>query len=363
MSLRPDQRLVSADDHMDIHVLPPDLYETRLPRALRERGPRVVDTDDGPCWVIDGQQVSPSGRKAAGFIRSDAHGFRPGNARDRIADMDRDGVHAHVIYSPTTTQMRVADDELRAACMRAYNDWAVEFNRADPNRLVALADIPSHDPKAAADELERVAKLGLRGAIVHQFQGHDPVFEPPWHRFWDVAEETRLPISVHLGPGTHSLRPQLGSWRFPAFVAIVPMQLDEVLSGMIFSGILEQRPHVKLVLGEAGLGWIPYVIERLDHEHHKYYDKTQDHRLSLLPSEIFARQVFVTYEDEQLGVELIPRIGVRNVMWASDYPHGDSTWPDSRQAIADSPLAALGDAALRRIVCDNAAEVYGLELG
>jgi predicted TIM-barrel fold metal-dependent hydrolase len=202
----------------------------------------------------------------------------------------------------------------------------------------------------------------MRGAIIHQFQGEaDPVFEDSWAPFWDAAADTGLPISIHLGPGTHSLKPQLGSWRFPAFVAVIPMQLDEVLAGMIFSGLLEKRPNVKLVLGEAGLGWIPYVIERLDHEHHKYYDKTQDHRLSILPSEIFARQVYVTYEDEQLGVELIPRIGVKNVMWASDYPHGDSTWPHSRKALDESPLAALGADALRRITCDNAAEIYGIE--
>jgi predicted TIM-barrel fold metal-dependent hydrolase len=364
MSLSVKQRIISADDHMDIHVLPPDLYQARLPQALRERGPRVVDTDDGAWWLIDGQQVSPSGRKAAGFLQSDQHGFRPGTPKDRIEDMDRDGVWAQVIYSPTTTQMRFADPELAAPCMRAYNDWAHEFNQVEPDRLLLLADIPSHDPKAAADELARVAKLGHRGAIIHQHIGDaDPVFEDSWHRFWDVAEETRLPISVHLGPGLTSLKPKLGSWRFPAMVAIIPMQLDEVLAGMVMSGILETRPHVKLVLGEGGLGWVPYVIERLDHEHHKYYEKTTDHRLSMLPSEIFARQVYMTYEDEQLGVELIPRIGIGNVMWASDYPHGDSTWPESRKAIDGSPLASLGEEAVRRIVCENCAEIYGIAAG
>ncbi len=363
MALSPDQRLVSADDHMDIHVLPPDLYQERLPHSLRERGPKVVDTDDGPFWVIDGQQVSPSGRKAAGFIRSEEHGYRPGTPEHRLEDMDRDGVLAQVVYSPTTTQMRFQDMELGAACMRAYNDWAIEFNRVDPGRLLLLADIPSHDPKAAADELERVARMGHKGAIVHQNQGDaDPIFEDSWHRFWDVAEETRMPVSVHLGPGASTLKPQLGSWRFPAFVAIIPMQLDEVLAGMLFSGILERRPNVKLVLGEGGLGWVPYVLERCDHEHHQYFEKTTDHRLSMLPSEIFARQVYLTYEDEKLGVELIPRIGVKNVMWASDYPHGDSTWPHSRQAIADSPLAALGEEAVRRITCDNCAEIYDIPL-
>jgi len=360
MALAPDQPIISADDHMDVHVLPPDLWQARLPQALRERGPRVVDTDEGPFWEVDGRRVSPSGRKTAGYIRAEQHGFRPGRPATRLEDMDRDGVQAQIVYSPTTTQLRIEEPELRAACQRAYNDWAVEFNAAAPNRLVLLADLPGHTPTAARDELLRTAKLGLRGAIIHQFQGPEPIFEDGWHGFWDAAEETGVPISIHLGPGTHSLQPRLGSWRMPAFVAVVPMQLDEVLAGMIFSGILEQRPNVKFVLAEGGLGWVPYVVERLDHEHHKYYEQTQDVRLGMLPSEIFARQVYVTYEDEKLGVELIPRIGVRNVMWASDYPHGDSTWPHSRQAISDSPLAALGEDVLRRIVCENAADVYGI---
>jgi len=362
VSLSPDQPLVSSDDHMDIHVLPPQLWQERLPRRLRERGPKVVETDEGPFWELDGRRVSPSGRKESGYIRAEQHGFRPGNPQTRLEDMDRDGVYAQIVYSPTTTQLRIEEPELRTACLRAYNDWAAEFNAADPNRLVLLADLPAHDPSVARNELLRVAALGHRGAILHQFQAPEPVFEETWHPFWDAAQETALPISIHLGPGAHSLRPQLGSWRMPAFVAIVPMQLDEVLAGMIFSGILEQRPGVKFILAEGGLGWVPYVVERLDHEHHKYYEQTKDVRLDMLPSEIFARQVYVTYEDEKLGVELIPRIGTENVMWASDYPHGDSTWPHSRRAIADSPLAALGQDVLRRIVCENAAGIYGIDL-
>lgn len=360
MGLSPDQRIISADDHMDIHAMPPNVFVDRMPKAMRARGPRVEDTEDGPWWVVDGVKVSPSGRKAAGHLREEGHGLRPGQVPARLEDLDRDGIYSHVIYSPFTTQLRIEDPALATAARRAYNDWAVEFNQAEPDRLLLLADIPSHDAKAAKDELERVAGLGHRGAIIHEVPGYDPCFEDSWHPFWDVAQETEIPISLHLGPSTRSLKPKLGSWRFPAFVAVIPMQLDEAVAGMIFSGILEQRPQVKFVLGEGGLGWVPYVLERMDHEHHKYYDKTADHRLAMLPSEIFARQVYMTYEDETLGVELIPRIGVGNVMWASDYPHGDSTWPHSRKAIEDSPLASLGDAALRRVVCDNAAEIYGI---
>ncbi len=360
MSLDPNQRIISADDHMDIHVLPPDLFEARLPKALRERGPRVIETDDGPYWHVDGKPLSPSGRKAAGYIASEDHGFRPSQPKTRLEDMDRDGVYAQVIYSPMTTQLRIADTELRAACMVAYNDWASDFNQVEPDRLLLLSHLPGHDPAAARDELLRVAALGHKGAIIAQDEGVAPIFEDEWHSFWDAAEETGLPIHAHLGPRGSMLRAQLGSWRMAAFVAIIPMQLDETLAGMIMSGILETRPSLKFVLGEGGLGWVPYVVERLDHEHHKYYEKTKDHRLEMLPSEIFARQVFMTYEDEDLGVRLIPEIGADNVMWASDYPHGDSTWPHSRKALADSPLASLGAETLQKVLWDNAAALYDI---
>jgi len=358
MSLDADQQIISADDHMDIHVLPPELFQERLPTEHREAGPKVVETEDGPFWQVEGKLISPSGRKGKGYIHAEDHGFRPGRPETRLEDMDRDGVSAHVIYSPMTTQLRLEDSQLRAACMAAYNDWANEFNRVDPRRLLLLAHIPGHDPQAARDELVRIAEMGHKGAIIGQDEGVAPIFEDEWHGFWDVAEEYGLPIHAHLGPKGTMLKAQLGSWRMPAFVSVIPMQLDETLCGMIFSGILEQRPNVKFVLGEAGLGWLPYMIERMDHEHHKYYDQIQDHRLDMLPSEIFRRQVFVTYEDETIGVKLIPDIGVDNVMWASDYPHGDSTWPNSRKALADSPLAALGDDVLKKVVCDNAAAVY-----
>ncbi len=360
MSLPDDQRLISADDHMDVHVLPPDLWQSRVPAAFRDRAPKVVETDDGPWWEVEGRRLSPSGRKESGYLGANQHGFRPGQPATRLEDMDRDGVHAQVIYSPLTTQLRFQDGDLRAACLVAYNDWAAEFNSADRDRLLCLAHVPGHDPAAARDELLRVAKLGHRGAIIGQEEGDEPLFMDAWKPFWDAAQEVQIPIHAHLGPAPKNLPMKLGSWTMPAFVAIIPMQLDELLVGMVFSGILEQRPDVKFVLGEGGLGWIPYVIERMDHEHEKYYDKVKDHRLEMKPSEIFARQIYVTYEDEGVGVRLIPEIGVDNVMWASDYPHGDSTWPHSRKALAESPLAALGEETLRKVTCDNAARVYGL---
>jgi uncharacterized protein len=359
MSLPADQTVISADDHLDIHAMPPDAW-SRLPASWRDRGPHVEETPDGPFWFCEGRRISPSGRKEAGYISANDHGFRPGQPATRLEDMDRDGVYATVVYGPMCTQLQIRDAALHAQVATVYNEWAAEFQRQAPHRLVLLPDIPPYDPQAAKDELERCAKLGHKGAIVSSTVGRGkPLFDEEWTPFWDAAQEIGIPIHVHLAGGLHSLQMQLGSWRMPAAVAVVPMQLDETLAGLIFSGVLEQRPRVKFVMGEAGLGWIPYVIERLDHELHKYGSKIKDHKIGMLPSEIFARQCFTTYEDEKLGVELIPRIGVGNVMWASDYPHGDSTWPHSRKALAESSLAKHGPEVLRKVTCENAARVYG----
>ncbi len=353
--------IVSADDHMDMNVLPPDLWTSRLPARLRDRVPRVVDAADGPVWQADGRSWGPSGRKASGLIVRKQHGFRPGVPADRLADMDEDGVFAQIIYGPPTG-FQLADAELKLEVLRAYNDWAAEYNAVAPDRLVVLAQLPGHDPGAAAAEVTRVAKLGHKGVQLGLHEGQSPVFEDEWLPFWAAAEDAGLPVSFHLAGGLHSIRPRPRSWRQPAMVAVVPMQLDEALAGMVFSGILERHPRLRIVMGESGLGWVPYVIERLDHEHHKYHDLMDDVRLAELPSVYVRRQVFFTWEQETLGVRLIPDIGVDNVMWASDYPHGDSTWPHSRRVI-DETLGHLGEASLRKVVSENAAKLYALRVG
>jgi predicted TIM-barrel fold metal-dependent hydrolase len=353
------ERIISADDHMDVNVLPPELFTDRVPSALREKVPRVVDTADGPMWTVNGSLVGPSGRRAKGLITHDDLGFRPGRPQDRLSDMDRDGVYCQVIYGPPLG-LPVPEHDARAACMTAYNDWAAEFNAAEPDRLVVLALLPSHAPAAAKAELERVASLGHRGALLNVFDAPDPPFEDEWAEFWSTANEIAMPISFHLGAGLHSIRVRPGSWRMPAGVAVAPMQLDEVLAGVIMSGVLERNPNVRVVFGEAGLGWVPYVLERLDHEHEKYRGVTRDVVLSERPREYFRRQVFLTYEDDHLGLELLPHVGADNVMWASDYPHGDSTWPHSRRAIAASGLSGIPEADRSKILWDNAARLYGI---
>lgn len=359
-------KIVSADDHMDMSVIPPKLWVERLPAAWRDRAPRVVATAEGDFWLIEGQTTSYSGKPKKRAVPNaitragiEDNGFRPSTPELRLKDMDMDGVYSQVIYGPPTG-IRVRDQALKAECLKVYNDWAAEFNGYDPDRLCVLAYVPMLDATAAEQELRRAARIGHKGAVVSFFEGVKPVYEPEWEGLWAAAEELSIPLSFHLGGGFHTVKPVVQSWHIEAFAAVAPMQLDEALAIMVYCGALDRHPRMKLVLGESGLGWIPYLIERMDMEFKKHGPSVKDVKLSVRPSEIFARQVYATFEEDHLGVQLIPLIGVNNVMWASDYPHPDSTFPHSREAI-EEVFKETDAATVRKVTCETAAKLYRVQ--
>ena len=359
-------RIISADDHMDMHTLPPRLFEERLPAPWRDRAPRVTPGERGPQWVAEGKSLGTSGRQhGAGIVWAFEKagladdGYRPSNPELRLQDMEMDGVHAQVIYGPVRG-LQIADPALGEACLRVYNDWALEFNAADPSRLCLLAQLPSYTPQAAADEAQRVAKAGHRGAIVGVFEGIGaPIYDRAWEPLWATAHDAGMPLSFHFGGGTTLVRSAATTWMMPAYVSCLPLQLDERLAAMIFCGALERHPAMRLVIAESGLGWLPYFIERMDLMYDTYNHLTKDYPLTMRPREIFRRQVFVTFQEDPIGVPLIPHIGEGNVMWASDYPHPNSTFPHSRRAI-DELFAAMPAQTRRKVTCDNAAALYRL---
>jgi len=278
-----------------------------------------------------------------------------------LQDLDRDGLTASVIYGPLSLGFRIADPELQTACYGAWNDWAVEeFNAIDPERLCVLAFLPNHSADAAAGELARCASRGHRGAILAAFD--TDLGDPAWDRLWSAAEEAELPISFHIGGGSSSgLSYQFGKWRSAAYASILPLQLDEPLATMVFSGALERHPGLRLVLAESGVGWLPYFLTRMDMEWVAMRDKL-DFAPSSAPSELFRRQVVATFEEEPLAAQLIPSVGADSCMWASDYPHTDSTFPHSRQAIQET-LGQLPVADQTKIVATNCARLYGFSDG
>lgn len=352
-------RLYSCDDHLDLWNLPRDLWAERLPAGLRERSPRVVEKGGSSFWACDGNVMGPfrilSGYSAIRRAGIEDDGSRASNAQLRLEDMDRDGVHASVIYGPHLFGLPIADADLRAAVLAGYNDWASEFNAHAPDRLCVLAVLPTDSPERATAELLRIARAGHRGAIISPFEFR--CGDPAWDRLWAAAQDVQLPISFHIGRGTSQVKIVPGSWEMAAFAAVGPMQLDEPLAMMIYSGALERHPGMKLVLAESGIGWLPYFVHRLDQTAAKHVPNAQDYRLRARPSEIFRAQIFATFEEEPLGPSLLPLLGPGNFMWASDYPHPDSTFPHSREAVAEA-FAGLDATFVEQVTATNCARLY-----
>lgn len=360
--LRVDWPLYSGDDHLDIWACPPDLWTSRVPAALRDRMPRVVDRDGTPTWMVDGSVLgfsgAPTGGRYSALTRAGLGDdtFRPSDPAKRLEDMDRDGLQATVVYGPAVMGLPIADGEVKAAAWRAWNDFAAEFSSHCPERLALLPVLPTHSPEAAAAELERVAAMGLRGALVYVFEFD--CGDPSWDRLWAAAQDTGLPISFHIGGGVSTIPVAPDSWAHHAFATVVPMQLCEPLAKMVFCGALEKHPGMQLVLAEAGLGWVPYLVNRMDVSSAKRPGVAKDYELSMRPSEIFRRQVYITFEEEPDGATFVEMLGADRCLWASDYPHVDSTFPQSRASIEES-FARLSVQDCRRITATNCGQLYG----
>ena len=360
--------IYSCDDHLDLRSVPPGLWQNRLPKDLLERGPRVVEGEGDPMWVCNdrvlGRSGLPKGDKlqvlsAVSRAGLEDDGFRVSDPKLRLEDMDLDGVWASVIYGPIPLTLSIPEPDLQTACYSAWNDWAIEeFNAFAPDRLCALPFLPTHSPEAAVAELERVAATGHRGAIVDVFD--IDAGDPAWNRLWAAAEQTGLPLSFHIKEGASSrLSYQVGKWQSAAFATLLPLQLDEALAIMVFSGALERHPGLTLVLAEAGVGWLPYFLARMDMEWENLRDKV-DYAPSIAPSELFKRQVIATFEEETLAYQYIPHLGADSCMWAADFPHTDSTFPESRRSIEET-LGMLPVEDRRKITAVNCATLYGFE--
>jgi predicted TIM-barrel fold metal-dependent hydrolase len=364
--------LVSADDHLDLNYTPADLWQQRLPARYRDIGPEVVERPEGRMWMWEGEPRGLSGRRRgqltvgalerAGVPDEPEPGvFRPSSPKYRVQDMDHDGVDAHVIYGPDAVlALAFKDPELKAACLQAYNSWlAEEFCAAAPERIIGLAFLPVHDPQAATAELYRVAGLGLRGTVFNVWDCATPVYDAAWEPLWAAAHETGLPISYHIGGRGGLVRPDAHPAEVAAVVSTLPMALGRPVAETIFSGVFERHPHLTLVVAEAGLGWVAYLLDRMDRE---YEDKGMSRtlKLSAKPSEIFRQHMYISFQEEaEGGLRRIVELGVDNVIWASDYPHPDSCWPHSR-ALVDTHLGLLGEEVKRKVTCDNAVRLYRL---
>lgn len=368
----PTERIISADSHVNP---PKDLWTRRAPEKLKDRAPRVESTAQGDFWLTDSQITGAIGLDASAGRTPEqfkSHGLtykdmRPGSydPASRLADMDIDGVDAEVLYFGGPVTQYPKDPELRGFVIRTYNDWMKELSDAAPSRLVGLAHIPLIDLEEGMAELKRVAKLGLRGFHVDPFpdeRGAKPLHDPAYEPFWALVGETGLPVSFHIvGPRKQNVaetfaNPMAGIKE--TFIAIAPISICEVVSTLVFTGVLARHPSLRFVLVECGIGWIPYFVERMDQtfEKHRFWTKSI---IEEKPSFYWYRQGHATFIRDLAGVEARKRAGVQNIMWSTDYPHSDSTWPKSRAALEEH-FANVPNDERRLITGENAARLYHL---
>ena len=366
-------RLVSADSHI---VEPPDLWKKRLPAKFRDRAPTIKPTPHGDRIFSGGKERGGIGLMATAKKYTDPGNLHftmdgwwkdvPAGSYDpdaRIAEMDREGIEAELIYTTlglSMFAMRYA--EFRNACFFAFNDWLAEFCAAAPKRLFGIAMIPPGDPELGAIELERCATIGMRGAMVsidgEEGRGYS---HPDYARLWRAAEEHSMPISLHVAASTNTF--QRSGNAFADFtLGFTPTMY--AVAEMIFEGLFDRHPKLKVISVENDAAWPLAMLERMDDRFLRdqgWAGKSEGLSPGKVPSEVFREHVAASFMRDRTAILTREIIGRDNIMWGSDYPHFDGCWPDCAKQLADQLEGVPLDDQLR-IGRDNAIMFYDLPL-
>ena len=370
------EKLVSADSHV---IEPRNLWVDYIEPAFKEKAPRVV-TDPaglkGDHFIVEGlEPTKVAGGFAAGIPSEKLKKHKERSSMDdcplgafipeeRLPDMELDGIEAEVIYTTHGFGLfSLTDAPFQQAIFRAYNTWMGEFCSYDPKHLIGLGLVPLLDVEEGIKELKRCAKLGLRGGtiMVSPPEGlgyDDPIYEP----FWAVAEDLNMPLSLHLGTGHGPESKMAGKFKNNVNLLrmSLPHEVQRSLAEILFSGVLERYPGLKIVSAENDIGWMPHFLHRADYYYTKHiYEMPTS--LKMLPSEYAKGQFLITFMDDPPGVRLADVYGEDNYAWASDYPHTDSTFPNSRRVVEEN-FAGVSAEIKRKITRDNVIRFYDIDL-
>jgi predicted TIM-barrel fold metal-dependent hydrolase len=371
-----DFKTISADSHV---TEPPNCFIDNIDPKYRDRAPKLVRSEArGDVFIIDGLPGDvPLGLAAA--AGRDPHELKDAkklfeelyeggyNPKARLADQDRDGVGAEMIY-PTVGMVvcNHPDIDYKHACFEAYNRWIEEFQAGAPDRLFGLPLTAVRSVDETIKEMHAFKDKGFRGVMFPGFPGTEEDYDhPSFDKLWDAVEELNLPISFHVFAGgpNNGLRegagprgPKMNKWN-----AVIRANQD--LIGMfILGGVFERHPKLKVVGVEGDAGWAPHFMYRMDHAYktHRYWLKPGAD-MKRLPSEYFNENIYLTFQDDWVAFKVADMMNPRRLLWANDFPHSDSTWPRSQELLAKH-TAHLDDEHRRWILHDNTAELYGIEL-
>jgi len=388
-------KIISVDDHV---LEPPDVWDRWLPAKFKGRGPHVekrglariewtgaaaykeVFDDDAPekwdVWFYGDMVYTPKRNiAAAGFPKEEWTGgpirydeMRPGcyDWKARLADMDANWVEGSMIY-PTVPRFcgqtfnEGKDKELGLACVEAYNNWLVEEWCGDSaGRLIPVCLIPLWDPALAAVEVRRNAVRGVRAVAFSEIPPHlglPSIHTDHWDPFFQACEETGTVVCMHIG--SSSRMPATSADAPPAVTASLAFGNSMAsLMDFLFSGVLVRFPKIKLSYAESQIGWLPYVLERVDDvwEDNQAWASTK--HIPNPPSTYYYSNVFVSFFKDRTGIDAIGRTGVDNIAYETDYPHGDTTWPNTK-AVVSRLLDGLDPVSVEKIVRGNALRMLG----
>jgi predicted TIM-barrel fold metal-dependent hydrolase len=367
-----DFPIISADSHI---TEPAGTYVDHIDPAFRDRAPRLERHDTlGDVFVVDGfpRPISLGTAAAAGLdpseIRQSGRTFdelhRGGwDPVARLGDQDRDGVAAEVIY-PTVGMIicNHRDADYKHACFEAYNRWIAEYCSHDPARLLGAGQTAMRTPEEGIADLEAIKALGLRGVMMPGVPGRggdsDPDYDSPaYDEFWEAAIELGLPLSFHI------LTTRAERTRGPkmnGFLSIV-RGCQDIMGMLVLGGVFERHPDLQIVCVEADAGWVPHFMYRMDHAYkrHRYW-LPAGQELTKLPSEHFANNIHVTFQDDWTAFRFASDMNWSHLMWANDFPHSDSTWPWSQELLAEH-TKQLTDEQTRAILSGNVARLYGID--
>ncbi len=360
---------ISADSHV---TEPPNCYLDHIEPRFRERAPHLAHSPQhGDIFVIEGlEQPIPMGLVAA--AGKDPRSLRMSGAKfeelhrggwdpaARLADQDRDGIAAEVLY-PTVGMMLCnhPDFDYKQACFDAYNRWLQEYCAAAPDRLFGHAQTSMRSVEDGIADLERAKAMGFIGVMMPgdpKLEDYDhPIYDP----FYEAAAALDLPLSFHILTSRADRLTQRRGPRINSFQAVI-RGCQDIIGTFIFGRVFERHPRLKLVCVEADAGWAPHFMYRMDHAYkrHRYWLKCEE--MQKLPSEYFAENVYLTFQDDWTAFDAVKRCNPRRLMWANDFPHSDSTWPWSQEMLAEH-TASLSAEQKRWILRDNVVALYHLE--
>jgi len=366
-----DVQVVSVDDHVIEHAR---VWLDRLPARDADAAPRVVEGEGGrQMWKYEDRLLPTIGLNAVAGKDPRDFGVEPVRFDEmlpgcydpvaRVKDMDVDGVHAQMCFPSFpgfagSTFLAAQDRALAGACVRAWNDFILdEWCAAAPGRFIPMVILPFWDVDASVAEIQRVAAKGAK-AISFTESPHG-IGLPSYHSgHWDpmlaAAQDAELPLCLHFGSGgVPAFAPDAP---FAVAIALFATNAQFATVDLLLSPVFHAFPRLRVALSEGGIGWMPYVLERIDYvwERHRWYTGINT---EVRPSDLFAGHIFGCFIEDAAGLALRDLIGVRSIMFESDYPHSDSNFPASREKLAGA-LASVPDDDARRIAEDNARELF-----